>query len=66
MGMEVPAAVVTGEEEAGDPSNTTLGRRPSILLIGSKDVGKRTILNRLIADKQFATNTLSAGATCHG
>ncbi|CAK9857970.1 unnamed protein product [Sphagnum jensenii] len=66
MGMEVPAAVVTGEEEAGDASNTTLGRRPSILLIGSKDVGKRTILNRLIADKQFATNTLSAGATCHG
>jgi hypothetical protein len=45
MGMEVPAAVVTGEEEAGDASNTTLGRRPSILLIGSKDVGKRTILN---------------------
>jgi GTP-binding protein EngB required for normal cell division len=45
MGMEVPAAVVTGAEEAGDASNTTLGRRPSILLIGSKNVGKRTILN---------------------
>jgi GTPase SAR1 family protein len=60
--MEVPQSVA-GEEDASNG----VACRPGILIVGSKDVGKRTILNRLIADKDSEIVTSSATeASCHG
>lgn len=63
MGMEVPAAVV-GEEE----TTTALSGRPSIVIVGPRNVGKRSILNRMYYDSSMnftARYCSSASIVCY-
>ncbi|KAJ4799720.1 Ras-related protein Rab-8A [Rhynchospora pubera] len=64
MGMEM-------ESTNGDASGTaetggSLETRPGILLIGSPNVGKRTILSRLLSIEIPETHDLSSGVLCQG
>ncbi len=60
MGMEVPQSVAAEE----DASNG-VACRPGILVVGSKDVGKRTILNSAFFTYSFGFWSFSIAVDMH-
>ncbi|KAJ3678645.1 hypothetical protein LUZ60_002448 [Juncus effusus] len=54
------------DSASGSGSAASVETRPAILLIGSPNVGKRTLLSRLLRTEITDTNDLSAGALCQG
>ncbi len=60
MGMEVPQSVA-GEEDASNG----VACRPGILVVGSKDVGKRTILNSAFFTYSFGFWSFSIAFDMH-
>ncbi|KAL3694309.1 hypothetical protein R1sor_007960 [Riccia sorocarpa] len=68
MGMEVPfpAEEETPTTESEVVDLRILATRPSILLVGPPAVGKRSLLNRLVAKKPSSSDSLVSGVSCHG
>jgi GTPase SAR1 family protein len=61
MGLDVTADM-TGDEE----TSNGVSSRPSVVIVGPNNVGKRSILNRLIGKQERVKSTSLSGATCHG
>ncbi|KAL2633388.1 hypothetical protein R1flu_004867 [Riccia fluitans] len=66
MGMEMPIAAEESTESEEVVDLRVLTTRPSFLLVGPPAVGKRSLLNRLVARKTSSLDSLVSGVSCHG
>ncbi|KAG0627384.1 hypothetical protein M758_2G196800 [Ceratodon purpureus] len=61
MGLQVPAAVAP--EDGGA---VAVSGRPSVVIVGPRNVGKHSILKRLLAKEELLKDDSSSDSTCHG